>query len=357
MNEEIRIWAIDGKDAEQVETKHQAETEWLLEEVLVRNPEMLMPGLALVGRQTPADNGALDLLGVDGQGRLVVFELKRGKVTRDAVAQAIDYCSYLESLEDPELVSHISERSGSDGIAPIDDFESWYRERQGGDELAELRPIAMALVGLGADSKAYRMVEFLADRGMDISLLTFHGYQCGDRTLLARLGERSADSVDATTKSGKSRLSQRERRNRLVELAKSQDMLGVWEDATRRLNFGRGYAGKSGITFYMPSITLQDVAVRSSHSVVLGQEDRKIRITFFPGAVDVCWEIFQEQTTRIPFVCEDPPNAPKTQCVSNQWYCVLSEEEWDQHKDSLTELASKVDAAWRERARNVATVQ
>ena len=60
---------------------------------------MLMPDLTLVGRQTPAGGGALDLLGVDEDGRLVVFELKRGTLTRDAVAQVIDYCSYLESLD------------------------------------------------------------------------------------------------------------------------------------------------------------------------------------------------------------------------------------------------------------------
>ena len=39
---------------------------------------MLMPGLQLVGRQLTTANGSLDLLGIDSEGRLVVFELKPG---------------------------------------------------------------------------------------------------------------------------------------------------------------------------------------------------------------------------------------------------------------------------------------
>ena len=62
---------------------------------------MLMPGLTLVGRQTPTGSGWLDLLGVDEDGKLVVFELKRGKLTREAVAQAIkaNFCSVMNSTE------------------------------------------------------------------------------------------------------------------------------------------------------------------------------------------------------------------------------------------------------------------
>ena len=41
----------------------------------------------------------MDLLGVDQDGRLTVFELKRGILTRDAVAQSLDYASDLEAYE------------------------------------------------------------------------------------------------------------------------------------------------------------------------------------------------------------------------------------------------------------------
>ena len=79
MNDDIRIWEVGdpSKAAKPVESTNRMETEALLEGLLVGNPDMLMPGLTLVGRQMPTDSGFLDLLGVDGDGRLVVFELKR----------------------------------------------------------------------------------------------------------------------------------------------------------------------------------------------------------------------------------------------------------------------------------------
>ena len=101
----------------------------MLEDTLVANPEMLMPGLTLVGRQTPTTGGPLDLLGVDSSGQLVVFELKRETLTRDAVTQIIDYASSLELLSDDDLAAQIVGQSGKNGIDTIDDFEEWYSQR------------------------------------------------------------------------------------------------------------------------------------------------------------------------------------------------------------------------------------
>ena len=111
--EEIKIWATDGSGgATQLEISYQMESELLLEDTLVNNPDMLMPGLTLVDRQTPTEGGPLDLLGVQEDGRLVVFELKRGTLSREAVAQTIDYASFLDTMPDGDLANYISEQSG-----------------------------------------------------------------------------------------------------------------------------------------------------------------------------------------------------------------------------------------------------
>ena len=89
--EEVKIWAVHDESKVLDLPKTNVETERLLEDILVNNPDMLIKGLKLVGRQTPTEGGPLDLLGVDEDGRLVVFELKRGILSRDAVAQVIDY--------------------------------------------------------------------------------------------------------------------------------------------------------------------------------------------------------------------------------------------------------------------------
>ena len=342
MTNDIRIWELDGssKAVEPLESTNRIETEQLLEEVLVRNPNMLMPDLTLVGRQTPIDSGFLDLLGVDEDGRLVVFELKRGTLTRDAVAQAIDYCSYLESLTETELATYIANHSGKNGVDKIDDFETWYGERQG-KQLISLRPIKIELVGLGADDRAHRMVEFLVARGVDISLLAFHGYQCGDRMILVRQVERSVEGRDVPTK-------QKERRRTLAERARDLNIASLWQDAVKALGIAsNGYATRSGITFELPRITLPDeVNVYGSHSVVIDQSG-KLRVTFYPAAVDVCWEQFQDKKETIPFKFEEPPNAPPTKRVSEQWYCLLDEKKWELHKEAIITLANDVHDAWQ----------
>ena len=185
--DEIKLWVVDGaKAAVEVPEAAQTDSERLLEDTLGANPDLLMPGLTLVGRQTPTEGGPLDLLGVDADGRLVVFELKRGTLSRDAVAQVIDYASSLDAMNDSELAEHISARSDAHGVEKIDDFRAWYESRTGNEDLGQLRPVRMVLVGLGADRSTSRMVRFLAKGGIDISLLTFHGYVHNGKTLLAR---------------------------------------------------------------------------------------------------------------------------------------------------------------------------
>ncbi len=346
MNDDLRMWEVDTSSnaANPMESTNRMETEQSLEEVLVRNTEMLMPGLTLVGRQTPTDTGNLDLLGVDGEGRLVVFELKRERLTRDAVAQVIDYCSWLESLTEAELAKHVASHSGTNGIVEIDDFESWYDVRRR-KQLTELRPTRMVLVGLGVDACAQRMVEFLARRDVDISLLTFHGYTHGDRVLLARRVEGSAEV--GRVGSGRTQ-SQEELRSMLAERAMELGIGDLWQDVVKalRVAFERA-ATKNGITFSLPRITLPDnVNVYASHSVVIDPPDG-VRVTFFPGAVNVCWDKFMEKKGTIPFQFEEPSHAPPTKQVTEQWYCRLDNGKWEIHGEALTTLASEVLDAWQ----------
>ena len=349
MTDEIRIWAIDGasKAVEPVQPTKWTETEGSLEGVLVRNPDMLMPGLKLVGRQTPTDSGSLDLLGVDEDGRLVVFELKRENLTRKAVTQAIDYCSYLESLTETELATHIAERSGNNGIDEIKDFEEWYGERYEGKELTESRPPKMVLVGLGADAVAQRMVGFLAKSGVDVSLLTFHGYECGDRTLLARQIE-GHESREISSSSRQQRRAQRRRSH--VELAEKLGITDLWQDAVKELSVAdEERTRKSGITFHMRRITLDNSNATGSHSLVIDESNRMIRVTFYPAAVHLCWDQFQTIKETVQFQFETPPNAPTTSKVLQQWYCLLDAAQWETHKGALIALANDVIVAWRKK--------
>ncbi len=153
MTEELKIWALgEGNEIESIKGVSGMDLEHTLEETLVKLPEMLETGIHLVGRQTPTDGGGLDLLGVDRDGRLVVYELKRGKVTRDAVTQCIDYASDLNAKDPEELADYIAEHSGTGGIEPIDDFAEWYEERIGESELDALLLHGWCLLALASIS-------------------------------------------------------------------------------------------------------------------------------------------------------------------------------------------------------------
>lgn len=194
--QEIKLWEVTtgetGEPSVQpVKGIDQTKTEEQLEEIIVHRPDLLFKDLKLVGRQTAAAGGALDLLGVDAEGRLIVFELKRGTLTREAVSQIIDYASYLAEMDSEDLSRHISERSGDLGIEKIDDFLAWYQEQFAKSVPMSQRP-RMVLIGLGADDRARRMVSFLADSDIDMSLITFHAFQENGRILLARQVEVEA---------------------------------------------------------------------------------------------------------------------------------------------------------------------
>ena len=74
-------------------------SEQLLEDMIVRQPEILAEDWLLIGRQVHTSHGGfIDLLAIDNQGSLILIELKREKTPREVVAQALDYASWVLSL-------------------------------------------------------------------------------------------------------------------------------------------------------------------------------------------------------------------------------------------------------------------
>ena len=341
MKTNIGIWQIDRESREptKLHPSKQMDTEEMLEDILTANPGMLMRGLTLVGRQVPVATGRLDLLGIDDKGRLTVFELKCEKLTRKAVAQVLDYGSYLESLSESELATLISEESGKNGI------DEWHENQWE----SPVKPVQMMLVGLGADANTHQMVEYLAERGIDIGIVTFHGYAHDDAMLLAR----QVQTPDKPT--GGSRNNTRNQRDLKKEVHDKADKYGIanlWREAITSLDYRVGsYYTKSGITYKQRRIILpDDVPVRASHSITL-DEPGKIRIKFYPGTVDLCHKPFENLKDAIPFDSEPPPNGWATQRVRKQWFCRLDEESWQKHKERLIEFVQTMEKAFADEYR------
>ena len=357
MADELQIWVLDESgEVTPLEQTNRTEYEEDLESALVKNPKMLMPNLELVGRQTPVAGGFLDLLGVDGDGRLVVFELKRGALTRDAVTQVIDYCSSLEAMADADLAQHIAERSGNLGIAHIEDFGEWYDQRFEKRQLGSLRPIRSVLVGLGADESAPRMVNYLRDQGVNIACMTFHGYQHNGHTLLARNMEKTSHDIDAHRSTDPT---EDEKWDALCQYAATLGIERLWKEAEEALRpparryYWSAKMRHKGITFYPQfSLPLDELVsatkATTSHSVRM-DPDGRIRVTFFPVAIELCYDEFKREAEKTPFQFEPPPNAAATRRAPEQWYCLLTADKWAAHKDVLVGLVEAVYQAWDKR--------
>lgn len=290
--EEIKLWKIvnegcGGPVAVPVPGIAAASTEQLLEETLTKSPELLMPGLHLIGRQTETDGGPLDLLGVDDDGRLVVFELKRGNLTREAVAQAIDYGSFLDGLESDELCRHISETSGKGGTEPIEDFAQWYQS-QFQRSVAEIGHPRVVLVGLGVDERAKRMVAFLAQCELDISLITFHGFQHGSEMLLARQVEVQAQPAGGTVRSTK--IGNQAKLERLIA---TLDIKQKYDTLVESLRDGLGpsayqWPNTTGYSFYLREVSATGGPTNRAYISLYTPEHRKgdIQVFLQPRAIE-----------------------------------------------------------------------
>jgi hypothetical protein len=257
--ERIGIWKVTGAGAtisvQSLEEMRTTETEQRLEELLVASPDVLMPELTLVGRQVPTGGGPLDLIGIDQDGRLVLFELKRGTLTRDAVAQILDYGSDLQLREPEDIAILVQENSGRNGVERIPDFADWYQGEF--PDVDEMPPVGlrMVLVGLGVDERAKRMVNFLAASGVDIQLLTFQAFISEGQTLLAR----NVETVEPTTRRTTAAGGTKEANRRILEQSAKEKgveslFFEVADFVEARLP-GYRWPGKTAFTFSLQEMT------------------------------------------------------------------------------------------------------
>ncbi len=304
-----------------------------------------MEGVTLVGRQTPTDGGPLDLLGVDDKGRLVVFELKRGTLSRDAVAQVIDYASYLDAMDLTDLAEYISERSGAHGIDKIEDFQGWYS--QAFEELESLKPLRMFLVGLGADDKTERMVNFLANNSdMDISLLTFHGFDYDGKIILAKQVEiAGAEEFDSRPTSR--RLGRAERQ---AKLDNRVDEFGIRElfDNVKSM-FEENWPQSDQIAQMQTlRIELPRHANSGSYRLPFARikaHDERVAVVFFRRTFVLCVDEFKDLIKQIPYLTFPRNLDPLKDARTAEFR--LTADEWETHKVKLTAFVQSVCKAWQ----------
>ena len=178
---QLGVWQVGEQGPERVKpTAIGLETH--LESWIENDPDLVETGLRIVGRQVRVAGGVLDLLAVDPQGRWVVIEIKKGRLYRETLAQALDYASCIASMPAEELQeivrNYLNERGREEDI--VSELEE------------EEREVRVCVVGLSRDPSLDRVAEFLARRySVPIKVVTFESYKLasGERILLRELSE------------------------------------------------------------------------------------------------------------------------------------------------------------------------
>jgi len=162
MGTELKTWQIvDGKLTPiETELKSEGRTEpYDLEPWLATNPEIIGHDITIIGRQVTTKSGSLDLLGIDKSGNTVIIELKRNKLPRECLAQAIDYAS--------DVVDWSAERLGEicrDYTKK--DFDEKFGEAFPDIDLESINLNSsqrIVLVGFSIEYSLERMIEWLSD--------------------------------------------------------------------------------------------------------------------------------------------------------------------------------------------------
>jgi hypothetical protein len=161
MGTEIKIWQISNNHISAVAETDLASqhVEAELENWIVECPHILGEDVLIIGRQKFVQAvGRLDLLAINSGGEIIIIELKRGLTPREAVAQALDYASWLNACTTSDLLEIAQDYTGrSLEDAFVDRF---------GTIMPSITPQnhRILLVGSGLDAASERIINYLAQR-------------------------------------------------------------------------------------------------------------------------------------------------------------------------------------------------
>lgn len=170
MATKITSWEIiDGK-LKKIDTSliKEGRTEFYdLEKWIQSNPEILGEDITIIGRQVNTSSGPVDLLGIDKNGNIVVIELKRDKLPREVLAQAIDYAAAIAQWD----IDEISEKIGKN----LEEYLSDIFEETTLENLNINQRQRIILVGFEIDDSLNRMIEWLSQNyNVSINAIILH---------------------------------------------------------------------------------------------------------------------------------------------------------------------------------------
>lgn len=185
MASEIKSWQIiDGKlvSLESSLVNDGKKEKDHLEQWIRSNPQILGDDIVIIGEQVQTSSGPLDFLGIDNSGNTVIVELKRDKLPREALVQAIDYASDIAGWEIDRFRETCKSHTGQN----LEDLLQERFESIAIEDLAINQSQRLLLVGTGVEESLGRMIEWLSDSysvGINAVILNYAKTRQGDAIL------------------------------------------------------------------------------------------------------------------------------------------------------------------------------
>ncbi len=193
----MNLWKVDGNDLTEINTST-LDKEERLENWITKDPSILGIDLLLIGRQVTSEyRGRIDLLAINGQGDLVIIELKRDRTPREIVAQVLDYASWIKKLGYNE-VNAITSKYLNKKLAEA--FSEKF-----GDSIPENINVnhSMIIVASELDDSSERIVQYLSDDyNVNINAIFFNYFKSGYDDIIGRHSLWYPQELEEQSRSG-----------------------------------------------------------------------------------------------------------------------------------------------------------
>jgi len=175
MATEIKTWEVVNGELNEINSslaKNNKKEKEDLEKWIKTNSQILGDDILVFGEQVRTRSGQLDYIGIDNDGNIVIVELKRDKLARDVLAQAIDYASDVANWDLEKLNDICLKFSGKS-------LEDHITEKLESVELKDLvinKAQRLLLVGFSINEPLSRMIEWLSskyDLGINAIILNY----------------------------------------------------------------------------------------------------------------------------------------------------------------------------------------
>jgi hypothetical protein len=179
--EKTKLWKVENNELLEM-TSSDLDFEERIHEWIEKDLSIILPNAILIGSKIKTDHGKeLDLLAIDENGDLIIIELKRGLTPRDITAQALEYASWVATLDIDNIDSILSKRGIEKSI-----LELLSEEFDNSEDIDINENQKIYIVATSVDFITERICKYLAKNGLKINVITFSYYQSEAKEFIAR---------------------------------------------------------------------------------------------------------------------------------------------------------------------------